>query len=527
MIQLRPYQQEAIDALYSWFMSNPSAPLIDLPTGTGKSVVIAGFVQRALTDYPETRIVIATHVKELIDQNFMALMRSWPECPAGIYSASVGRRDGRAQVCVVGIQSVYKAAEKIGHTDLLIVDECHLMPPKGGGMYQRFMADLKLINPHVKLVGFTATPYRLDSGHLAKGKDALFGGTAYRMSVLDAINQGYLSPVTNKPTETKLDTSGVAKRGGDYVEAALQAAVDQDHLTTAAVGEIVNRGQDRGSWLLFCAGVDHAEHVAKAVADRGYSAACVTGKTPSAERDRIIRAFKSGELRCLTNANVLTTGFDAPGVDLIGMLRPTLSTSLYVQMIGRGTRLANGKDNCLVLDFAGNVATHGPIDAPDVREVYDTDGEGEAPIKVCPECDEICYAGVRHCPACGHEFPPPELKIASKADNKAALLSSHIVEEWLDVTDVRYSRHEKSGSPDSLCVTYQCGLTVRHKEWVCLEHAGFPRQKAAHWWLTRLPGKTVPQSVDQALEWKAILPKPARIAVKKAGKYFEITGVEW
>ena len=198
---------------------------------------------------------------------------------------------------------------------------------------------------------------------LHEGERRLFTDIAYEVSIRDLIDHGYLCPLISKMTNLTLDVGGVGSRGGEFIAGQLQAAVDRESITRAAIDEILAYGEGRRSWLLFCSGVEHATHVALALRDRGVSCATIFGDTPSAERDRIIAAFKRGEIRALASMGVLTTGFNAPAVDLIAMLRPTKSTGLYVQMAGRGTRLAPGKENCLVLDFAGNVARHGPIDA--------------------------------------------------------------------------------------------------------------------------------------------------------------------
>jgi DNA repair protein RadD len=229
-------------------------------------------------------------------------------------------------------------------------------------------------------------------------------------------------------------------------------------------------------------------------------------------------------LRCVTNANVLTTGFDAPGTDLIALLRPTKSVGLYVQMVGRGTRLAEGKDDCLVLDFAGNTSRHGPIDMVDGRK-KEPAGDGEAPIKVCPECQTINHASVRRCIACDHEFPPPVVKVAPRAAADA-LLSTQIQAAWCDVTGVSYARHEKPGRPPSLRVTYECGL-ARHSEWVCLQHTGYPREKAVGWWRRRAPHLPVPCSVDEALAASNALRQPVAIQVRPTGQYTEITAARF
>ncbi len=276
---------------------------------------------------------------------------------------------------------------------------------------------------------------------------------------------------------------------------------------------------------MFCAGVRHAEHVRDAIQGRGYACEAILGETASAERDRVIAAFKRGEIRCLTNANVLTTGFNAPGVDLIAMLRPTKSVGLYVQMIGRGTRLSPGKDNCLVLDFAGNIEGHGPIDRIDGRKRKKDDQEGTAPVKACPDCQTIVHASIRACPGCGYEFPPPQPDL-SRTASTSAILSSQIRPEWVTVSDVSYHRHEKLGSPTSLRVEYACGL-ASHREWVCFEHTGYARQKAVQWWQKRLPDRPVPRTVDDALTRCGELPKPDRISVRPQGRYTEITGYEF
>ena len=524
-LSLRPYQRAAIEALYDYFSASSGNPLVVMPTGTGKSLCIAGFTREAIAAYGDTRVLILTHVKELIQQNFMAMLRAWPEAPAGIYSAGLSRRDIHAQILFAGIQSIHRHARQVQRCDLVLIDEAHLLGRGDSGMYRSFLAQLNEINAGLlKVVGFTATPYRLDSGMLHEGKDRLFTDIAYEVPVLEMIQQGYLCPVVPKQTSTQLDVGGVGTRGGEFIAKDLEAAVDRDEVTRAAVAEIVQNGEGRGSWLVFCSGVAHARHVRDAIREHGISAETVTGDTPGPERDGILAAFKAGRLRCVTNANVLTTGFDAPGTDLIALLRPTKSVGLYVQMVGRGTRLAEGKDDCLVLDFAGNTARHGPIDTVDGRK-KEPAGDGEAPIKVCPECQTINHASARHCIECDHEFPPPVVKVAPQAASNA-LLSTQIQAAWCDVTGVTYARHDKPGKPASLRVTYECGL-ARHSEWVCFEHTGFPRDKAVGWWRRRAGNLPPPATVDEALRQLDQLRRPIAIQVRPAGQYTEIAAARF
>jgi len=526
MIELRPYQQAAVDSVYSYFMSHDGWPLIVLPTGTGKSLVLADFTRGAIGNYPATRILILTHVRELIEQNYAAMLSIWPDAPAGIYSAGLGRRDKHSQIVFAGIQSIHRLADQWEAVDLVIIDEAHLIPRNADTMYGKTLSALAEKNPSMKVIGLTATPWRLDTGMLHKGKGALFDAICYEANIAEMIEQGYLSEIRPKATKTQLDVTGVHKRGGEFIPGELEAAVNIDIITKSAVDEIVELGEGRGSWLIFCAGVQHAYAVAEEIKSRDISCETVVGDTPGPERDRFILEFKAGRIRALTNANVLTTGFDAPGVDLIASLRPTNSTGLYVQMLGRGTRLAEGKEDCLVLDFAGNTARHGPLDALNVKTKEDGGGEGDAPVKICPDCQEILHAAIKICPACDHEFPPPEIRLSRKAATNA-ILTSQLQSLWCDVTKVTYTRHQKrGGGTPSMRVDYRCGLTT-FSEWVCFEHAGFARQKACQWWSRRMPKYPVPNTVEVVLKASEYLPIPTRICVKPEGKYTKITSVEF
>ena len=523
MLTLRPYQTAAIDAIYRYYEAHAGNCLITIPTAGGKSLVMATFVEGVLKTYPDQRILIVTHVRELIEQNFSELKRLWPEAPAGIYSAGLKKREIRAQILFAGIQSIHKRVYDVQQCDLVLIDEAHLIPRTSSTMYQRFLADLKRLNPLLKVIGFTATPYRLDSGLLHEGEGALFTDIAYEVSVRQLIDDGYLSSLVTKQMATTLDVSAVGTRGGEFIPRDLEAAIDRDAITQSAVNEIVEYGAGRNSWLIFCAGVDHAFHVRDAVRARGFTCETIVGETPGAEREGLINAFKRGAIKCLTNANVLTTGFNAPGVDLLAMLRPTKSAGLYVQIVGRGCRVAPGKANCLVLDFAGNIARHGPIDALKPKGPKG-EGDGEVPTKVCPNCKSVVHTAVRLCPDCGHAFPPPEVKLEARASRLDVVSSGK--PEWLPVSRVNYVRHDKPGKPPSLRVEYYCGINAV-QEWVCIEHPGYARQKAASWWANRAPGVPFPKNVDAALALMHQIRPPKEIAVRPSGRYTEVVGARF
>lgn len=519
MLTLRPYQQAAITSIYGYFQSHKGNPLVVIPTAGGKSLVMAAFIEGVLKAWPDQRILIVTHVRELIAQNHAEMIGLWPEAPAGIYSAGLGKREAQARILFAGIQSIHRRAQEVGHTDLVLIDEAHLIPGNSSTMYRRFLDGLARINPALKVIGLTATPFRLDSGMLHEGKNALFTDIAYEAPVRDLIDAGYLSPLVSKQPATWLDVSKVGTRAGDFIQRDLAAAVDQEAITRAAVSEIIAHGRDRKSWLTFCSGVDHARHVAEEFARQGIICRTIFGDTPKDERDTIIAAFKRGEIRALASMGVLTTGFNAPAVDLIALLRPTKSAGLYVQMVGRGTRLAPGKENCLVLDFAGNVRRHGPIDLVRPRRPGEAGG-GEAPTKVCSECESIIALSATECLDCGYEFPARVVKIAPTAATLPVLSPKA---QWLPVHGVSYSRHDKLGGLPSLKVTYNCGLKS-YSEWVCVEHQGYARQKAAEWWRKRAPSCPVPLTVAQAIAEATRLARPSEISVRPSGRYVEVSG---
>ncbi len=519
MLTLRPYQEAAIAAIYKYYEENSGNCCVVIPTAGGKSLVMASFIEGVLKAWPDQRILIVTHVRELIAQNHAEMIGLWPEAPAGIYSAGLGKREAQARVLFAGIQSIHRRAHEIGHTDLVLIDEAHLIPGNSSTMYRRFLDALQAINPVLKVIGLTATPFRTGSGMLHEGKDAIFTDIAYEAPVRDLIDAGYLSPLVSKQPKTRLDVSKVGTRAGDFIARDLAAAVDQDATTRAAVTEIITHGKDRKSWLAFCSGVDHARHVAEEFARQGITCRTIFGDTPKEERDAIIAAFKRGEIRALASMGVLTTGFNAPAVDLIALLRPTKSAGLYVQMVGRGTRLAPDKENCLVLDFAGNVRRHGPIDLVRPKRPGDGGG-GEAPTKVCPECDSIIALSATECSDCGYVFPAREVKIAPTAAT-LPVLSPKV--QWLPVHGVSYSRHDKRGGLPSMKVTYSCGLKT-YNEWVCVEHQGYARQKALEWWRKRAPGCPMPRTVDDAIAQAGQLARPTAISVRPSGRFLEISG---
>jgi DNA repair protein RadD len=549
LIKERWYQSEAEYSILEYFANgNKGNPVIALPTGTGKSIVIGNFLRHIFGYWPNQRVMMLTHVKELISQNAEKLMKIWPNAPLGIYSAGLQSRDMAMPIVFGGIQSVAKVIKRsvkakdyvpaqlkhFGFRDLILIDECHLLGPNEDTMYQYVIAELKKINPNLKVIGFTATPYRLKQGMITD--EGLFTDIAYDMTGIEGFNrliaEGFICPLIPKRTSVEIDVSNVGIMGGDFNNKQLSAAVDKDEITYAAVKEMIEQGHNRKAWLVFATSIENAEHIASMLQSFGIAAVATHSKLAPSENDSRIAAFKDGTIRALVNNNKLTTGFDFYAIDLIGMLRPTMSPGLWVQMLGRGTRPSpdTGKVNCLVLDFAGNTRRLGPINDPIKPRKPGKGQPGEAPVRICDACGVYNHASVRICVACGYEFPI-ETKIFATADASELLRIEAPIVEYFKVSKVLYNLHEKKDkeykrlSPPSIKVSYFCGFQM-FNEWVCLEHSGLAGKRARDWWRQRHATEP-PLTTHEALQRVAELRVPSRIRVWTNKRYPEVLGHEF
>ena len=500
MLQLRPYQEQAKVAVYDHLRTRDDHPCVVIPTAGGKTPVMASICKDAAGLW-NGRVIILAHVKELLQQAADKLNAICPEVSFGIYSAGLKRRDTTHPVIVAGIQSVYKRACELDAFDLAIIDEAHMIPPEGDGMYQQFLAEALTVNPNLRIIGFTATPFRMKTGPICT-PDGILNHICFEVGVRELIRDGYLCPLITKAGKTKADTSGLHVRGGEFMADEVEDLMDQENLVGSACAEIVDRTQDRHACLIFASGIRHGEHIVEMLTNKhGANCGFVTGDTPAVQRDALLTRFRAGGIKYLVNVNVLTTGFDAPNIDCVAMVRPTLSPGLYYQMVGRGFRLHDTKQNCLVLDFGGNVLRHGPVD--DLR-IKPAGGQGgEAPAKECPNCQAVIAAGYATCPHCGFVFPPPERQKHDAKASEAGILSGQVTTTKYEVQDVFYGVHTKRGAdenaPKTLRVDYQVGFHQYKSEWICLEHEGYAREKAVAWWRRRSPDP-VPDTAERAVE---------------------------
>ncbi|MBD1556451.1 DEAD/DEAH box helicase [Vibrio sp. S9_S30] len=496
MYTLRPYQTDSVKAVVHYFRKHSSPAVIVLPTGAGKSLVIAELARLA-----KGRVLVLAHVKELVEQNH-AKYEGY-NLQGSIFSAGLGRKETDQQVVFASVQSVVRNLDAFANQfSLLVIDECHRVPDNTSSSYRKVIRHLQSINPGIKVLGLTATPYRLGMGWIyqyhTRGlvrseEPRFFRDCIFELPIHYLLDEGFLTPakLIDAPVLSYDFSQLKPAATGRYKESEMDMVIEQSKRATPQIVEqIIAQAQNRYGVMIFAATVRHAQEILSLLPENESS--LVIGDTETKERDRIIQSFKQREIKFLVNVSVLTTGFDAPHVDLIAILRPTESVSLYQQIVGRGLRLSNGKTECLVLDYAGNSydlyqpeignpkpdsdseiitipcpscgfnnSFWGKLDASGFLvehygrkcQGYFEDEEGTREhcdyrfrAKYCPECGADNDIAARICHECDATLVDPDKKLKEALNLKDALV--------FECTDMQLSVHKDDKGKSQLKVTY-------------------------------------------------------------------------
>ena len=491
-------------------------PIVVAPTGSGKSLMICDFIDKYLTHDPHARILILSHIKEILEQDHDALTDYFEGTEIGLYSTGMGSKVIK-KITVAGIQTAYRKPELFKDAAIVIIDECHLVTIRQNGMYRKLLSKID-----AQYVGFTATHFRLGHGYIHEGEGALFNKIAFDISSPENFNklvhEGYLTKLITKATLMRMDTHNLHIRAGDYAINELSNRFDREAVTNKAVDEVIEYGANYHKWLIFAIDIDHAEHITATLNSKGVSAVAIHSKMTT-DRDHAVIRFRKGKYRAAVNVDILTTGFDVPSIDLIAMLRPTQSPVIHVQTIGRGLRVADGKDHCLVLDFAGNTSRLGPINDVQIKQKKKGPGHGTAPVKECPSCLVLHHPKTKICNVCGHEFVF-KTKLTTTADTIAVVSTTYPA--WYNIDDIKYKLHVKEGRPTSMKVSYRVGLHT-FNDWICYNHRGYAKFKANNWVKFRAPeGMPMPKDVLELYEWSDWLKKPVEIHVDLSQRFPQI-----
>jgi len=410
-IILRKYQQEMIDTAFA-ALKQDKFVLIQGATGAGKTLVFSGLVKKLITAYPQMRIAILAHRLELVQQAKDKLLKVWPFAPIGVACASAKEKmDTDSPVTIGSIQTLVNHAQTTAPFHLIIIDEAHIVPPANvESQYQQWLSVMQKYNPDVRVLGFSATPFRLLHGYIFgdKCKDGnvnWFDQLNYKIGIRELQKQGYLCGYRAKAiVDIGNDLDRIKTTGGEFNLGELSDLMSNITHVGSAIKAFQEYGEGRKHVLVFAVTIDHAETLNKAFRDAGFTSTIVHSKLPMQQRKMALDSFESGQTQFIVNVGILTTGWDSPTINCIMMCRPTKAPALFVQMTGRGLRICEGKKDVLILDLANNCKRHGDPADPIVEIPQGGGTTQKAPQKHCPRCKEMMHASASECPACGFIF---------------------------------------------------------------------------------------------------------------------------
>jgi len=562
VVSLRPYQQDALDAVLAAVRTQRSV-LLQAATGAGKTILFSALIRHCMERY-KMRIGILAHREQLVRQAYDKLLKVWPEgvLSVGIACASASKDVDVEKPVVIGSpQTLSRRTGDMPAIHMLIVDECHRLPPANTrSQYGELISGLRQWYPEMRLVGVTATPFRLGHGYIygdrcRNPKENWFEDLAYSIGTPELQEQGYLVPLKIWIAEDP-DLSGVRTDKGEFNLNELGDAMSRAVHVHSAVQALAKYAPERRHVVVFACTIEHAEVLAGAFKAAGYRAEAVHSRMHHDERLARLAAFDAGELDVVVNVGVLTEGWDCTCVDCMLMCRPTKSAALYVQMVGRGLRTHPGKADCVMLDLSGNWAEHG--DPADPRVTWGRHKAEPRKGRKCPQCDYVNKQGAMVCENCGYEWPEPEtfecprcraenpLRAVACRNcgfifNEASDVSMKQVDLWQDETPQGPMPVEVlSSSVDAdfvsrkgnamVCIVMNCSenrgsLPFQVREFLDVEGRAGPwgQLKAQRVWM-RLADTVPPATLAEAKERAGELRVPERIMVRKdkTGRYWNV-----
>jgi len=545
-LKLRYYQRDAIDSLHNWFETKPSSEhaLIALPTAAGKTIIFSHFIKEILAKDPGARFIVLAHRKELVDQAEKKLKAVWPDAPVGVLAAGLKRFEHDAQVLIASRDTLAspKRLAKVGKFDYMIIDEAHNVPPTSHTRYQKIITELSA-RGDMKVMGCTATPYRMGQGYIyGNRKDHFFKGLAYTVSIPELIREGYLCRLSAYAVNENaiIDAGSVSLKfkNGDFREKELEEVAMVDETIIEVVSDWIDNAYTKGrtATVFFCVSVLHAEKMTQYLKQYNISAAVITGETPSKERSQTLADFEASKIHALCNVGVLTEGWDAPRTDCIALLRPTQSIGLYVQMCGRGMRIHEDKDNCLLLDYGENVARHGCLDEVSPGQA----NEGRYHPKICSACNVINSPSAKECIECGQVFESKQTKSLwtkkerevarrTKAEKQAVLSDERKKSKpvFKSVTDI-YATVTKSKNGSDYCqVIFTVGDEFFPKKMPLMFGHPTAHNMAVRKWKKITDEWGSPKQAWMAAELinNGAFDTISEIVVQKQGKYENVIGI--
>lgn len=558
MLQLRQYQQDAVDNTIAQLKKSPEPCLIDASVSAGKTFMVAGLM--SWIEGNNRNSLCLTMTSELVEQNSDCYSEFVGKC--SVFCSSLNKKNWRLPSVFATPQTLWAALKK-GHPiskkkfSLLVVDESHNINfREKKTTYMRIINHYKEINPNLRIVGLTGTPFR------GKGESIIGDGKFFQHKTADIgmswliENKFVVPPVYGRHKSEDYDFSSCKlQSNGKFNNSDLAEASEGKRLTHEIVQEVIANSQDRGGVLIFASTIAHCKEILGSLPPE--DSCMITGETPDKERQSLIKKIKSGEIKYTVNLNVLTVGFSAPYIDHVVFMRPTESAVLWVQAVGRGVRMRDNKDNCLVSDYAGNLERLGDVDNPVITDMVknrDRDIEKDVPcpecgemnsvfarrcvgyvdggvrcgfffdFKPCPKCETQNDTTARNCRDCGHELIDPNKKLTRKSSFRIGVEPVSV-----PVINTEYTRHKKrGGGPDTLRVDYMVMLPNDKaeiiSEWFSPDASGYPK----HIFKREFVAKHAPSMIDYTLEEvlfnKNQIQSPSSLLINKmvGSKYLNI-----
>lgn len=548
---LREYQVRVLDTAWD-AMQYKHNILITAPCSAGKTILFSKLVQRLMRENPSFRCLILVDREILVTQSRDKLHTVAPELSAsvGVVCASVSTtKELHLPVTVASRQTLIKQLDKFPPVQLTIIDEAHLMALPNDekaipDQFSEIINKLREYNPNMRMVGCTASPYRLGVGYIhgarnKQGTRPYFDQVDAEITTRELLAGGFIAPLVGRANTGKqiiTDLANVKMVAGEFNLGQLSDVMCRPIHVQSCIDAWRTYAADRKKTLVFCTTIAHAEAVAESFRNHDIQAVAIHSKLNAIDLEVRMKALEKGTMPVFTSVAKLTTGMDVVAIDCIVMARPTKSAALYQQCIGRGQRLAEGKEDCLVIDLVGCTAEFGTdMDNLLVAVPYGNGG-GEAPYKICPGenqdgtvCGQSVHASLMYCPACGYAFPRSE-EIEAKIGKLEKVEFNKIPEpEPYEVTHVGYEVHESRKSGKRLIkVTYICGPFSDFNEWICLPdfYSGYAVEKARVWWEKR-SDEPFPENCEEFIFLADELLQPAVVMVTKEGKYSRVTGCKF
>ena len=534
---LRPYQIDALNKIDADLAANNSPVLLQAIMGAGKTVIICRLINKYFFE-SDRKFLILAHKQELVNQFHHTFLEKTaiPAHEIGISCAGLNSKNIKKRVTIATIQTFISQSESFGFVNLLIIDEAHRIEIGTNSQYDTVINTLKNHNANLRIIGLTATPYRLGHGYIYGDKCAgtnLFPALNYQIKYSELVDSGYLMKLKGEiavNSDYSYDISTVSDAHGDFNLSQLGDMMSrQIHLNTAKQA-IEEKCGDFKHVCVFCCTIDHAEKLKSLIGD---NCTTVHSQLTPLEREANMQAWLSGRKRIITSVNILVEGFDFPPLDCLVMARPTKSTALYLQAVGRVLRIANGKTRAFLLDLTDNTERFG-TDLDNVKviipkTVQSAIDKERAFEKQCPECKSFIHAACYECPECHYIFEREFQEVRALPNFKSVLFEPPEPIEY-NVDRIQFSRHQKEGKPDSVKISYYNDELLRPyiaSDWLCFDHGDYARKFAIQKWQKICSHPSIPDSTETALQIlnDYLVQPPVKIIVQQDGKYNRIKDV--